>query len=88
MKLHAAPLVRLNLFQLPLNEVVAHEGQGKIRFARVASRHAAEESGASRSLSGACNYIDYSVMPPGTMVGLHTHAENEEEFYLILRGCW
>ena len=75
-----------NLYQTPLSEVVAHDGQGKIRFCRIASRGQDSEPGPGETTRGACNYIDYSVMPVGTTIGRHTHRENEEEFYLIIRG--
>jgi mannose-6-phosphate isomerase-like protein (cupin superfamily) len=30
--------------------------------------------------------MDYSMIPVGASVGLHKHRDDEEEFYLILRG--
>jgi mannose-6-phosphate isomerase-like protein (cupin superfamily) len=68
---------RCNLLQLELDEVCAHGGEGVIRFARVA------EAGA---LTGACNFIDYAVLPPGASIGHHRHRHDEEELYLVLEG--
>lgn len=66
----------LNLNDLPLEEVVAHEGEGHIRFNRVFDEHA---------FRGPWNFVDYAVLPPGTSIGIHTHGENEE-LYLVLEG--
>jgi mannose-6-phosphate isomerase-like protein (cupin superfamily) len=68
---------RCNLFGLCLDEVVAHAGHGAIRSRRIAD---------ASDLSGACNFLDYTTMPPGTSIGEHTHALDEEEYYLILSG--
>jgi mannose-6-phosphate isomerase-like protein (cupin superfamily) len=72
------PFLRCNLFHLPLERTVAHGGTGQIEFRRIASR---------ASLSGTCNFIDFTRMPPGTSIGEHSHSVDEEEFYLVLRGC-
>ncbi|MBU0753592.1 MAG: cupin domain-containing protein [Planctomycetes bacterium] len=66
----------LNLNDLPLEEVTAHEGEGKIRFNRVFSEEA---------FGGPWNFVDYAVLPPGTSIGIHTHGDNEE-LYLVLEG--
>jgi len=66
----------LNLNDLPLEEVVAHGGEGKIRSCRVF------DSGA---FEGAWNFVDYAVLPPGTSIGCHTHGRNEE-MYLVMEG--
>jgi mannose-6-phosphate isomerase-like protein (cupin superfamily) len=71
------PFERCNLYQLRLDEAQAHGGTGMIRCTRIATR---------QMLAGACNFLDYASLPPGTTVGEHTHAEAEEEFYLILSG--
>jgi mannose-6-phosphate isomerase-like protein (cupin superfamily) len=68
---------RTNLEELELAPVRAHNGEGLIRFVRIAERH---------QLAGGCNFIDLAELPPGTSVGLHTHASSEEEFYLVLSG--
>jgi len=58
-------------------EVRAHGGEGRIRFARIAD---------AAALAGGCNFIDYAEVPPGASIGLHRHAEDEEELYLVLDG--
>jgi mannose-6-phosphate isomerase-like protein (cupin superfamily) len=68
---------RWNLEELALDDVVAHGGEGRIQFARIA------ESGA---IAGGCNFIDHAVVPPGASIGRHRHAADEEEFYLVLEG--
>jgi mannose-6-phosphate isomerase-like protein (cupin superfamily) len=68
---------RCNIYDVQQNAVRAHDGEGYLNFARLATRAA---------LSGACNFIDFTCMPPGSSIGLHTHRMDEEEFYLILEG--
>lgn len=70
-------LDRVNIFTLPLTKTVAHHGDGEIEFCRVAAREA---------MAGACNFIDVAVLPPGVSIGRHRHANNEEEFYLVVKG--
>ena len=73
-----APLFdRCNLEQLSLAPTEAHGGQGLIRFARVLER---------ADVSGACNFIDFAILPPGTSIGPHRHEDAEEEYYLVLAG--
>jgi mannose-6-phosphate isomerase-like protein (cupin superfamily) len=68
---------RCNIYDVQQNAVQAHDGEGQLSFARLATKAA---------LSGACNFIDFTCMPPGSSIGLHTHRMDEEEFYLILEG--
>lgn len=68
---------RVRLSDVPLVETVAHGGAGTIRFARIAGRDATD---------GALNFIDLAVLPPGSSIGPHRHAGDEEEFYLVLDG--
>jgi mannose-6-phosphate isomerase-like protein (cupin superfamily) len=70
-------LDRCNLREVPLAEVVAHDGDGRIHFARLA------EAGA---LAGGCNFIDYAELPVGASIGRHRHRDDEEELYLVLDG--
>jgi mannose-6-phosphate isomerase-like protein (cupin superfamily) len=69
---------RCNVDQLPMEQTTAHDGEGTILFHRVAD---------SAGLSGALNFIDVAILPPGVSIGRHTHASDEEEFYLVLQGC-
>jgi mannose-6-phosphate isomerase-like protein (cupin superfamily) len=71
------PFNRCNLDALPLTRVQAHGGEGAVEFCRIA------EAGA---LAGGCNFIDLAIVPPGATIGRHRHAQDEEEFYLVLSG--
>jgi len=66
----------LNLNQLPLEKVTAHDGQGKILFNRAFE---------SKDFKGPWNFVDFAVLPPGASIGIHTHGANEE-LYLVLEG--
>jgi len=66
-----------NIFRLPLGPEIAHGGVGTIGAVRIA--RAAE-------LAGACDFIDYAELPPGTTIGDHRHGPTEEEYYLVLAG--
>ena len=68
---------KCNLFNLQLAETQAHGGRGLILFNRILS---------GQMINGACNFMDFTCMPPGTSVGMHSHAADQEEYYLILRG--
>lgn len=68
---------RANLFRLPLDSTIAHDGRGEILTRRIAD---------AANVHGACNFIDFTVMPPGSTIGTHTHQGDEEEYYLILSG--
>jgi len=56
--------------------VRAHGGRHPLQTCRVAEGVAA----------GACNFIDLTIVPPGAEVGRHTHAEDNEEIYVIISG--
>lgn len=71
------PFVRCNLAELSLAQVCAHGGAGEIRFARIAE---------AAAFAGGCNFVDYAELPPGTSIGRHRHADDEEELYLVLEG--
>ena len=66
-----------NIYESPVEEMVAHEGNGLIRFARLVEKG---------EVSGPCNFVDFTVVPPGVTIGSHQHGDDEEEFYLILKG--
>lgn len=68
---------RCNLFELTQTPAAAHGGEGLIRFARILTRE---------TISGECNFMDFTTMPPGTTIGLHSHSLAEEEYYLVLAG--
>jgi mannose-6-phosphate isomerase-like protein (cupin superfamily) len=66
-----------NIFTLPLLPESAHGGDGLVNAVRIAR---------AGDLAGACDFIDYAEVPPGTSIGDHRHGPDEEEFYLILAG--
>jgi|SRR5262245_32779257 len=68
---------RCNVDRLPMERTSAHGGEGEILFHRVAD---------SGHLNGKLNFIDVALLPPGVSIGRHTHASDEEEFYLVLEG--
>jgi mannose-6-phosphate isomerase-like protein (cupin superfamily) len=78
MRRHSGGFDRVNLVDgIDLEQTVAHGGQGSIHFCRVAD---------ATALSGALNFIDLAVVPPGASIGVHQHGDDEEEFYLVLDG--
>jgi mannose-6-phosphate isomerase-like protein (cupin superfamily) len=68
--------MHLRLDGLPLEQVCAHAGDGRIGFRRVL---------ASDAFASDCNFVDYAVLPPGTSIGIHTHGA-DEEIYVVLEG--
>jgi mannose-6-phosphate isomerase-like protein (cupin superfamily) len=61
---------------LAYEQVIAHNGTLSILFKRVAER----------ARGSACNFIDFSIVPPGADIGLHTHATDNEEIYIVVSG--
>jgi mannose-6-phosphate isomerase-like protein (cupin superfamily) len=59
-----------------LKRVVAHEGVGLIATERVLSGPPAT----------ACDFVDLTVVFPGSTIGVHTHGPHDEEFYVIISG--
>lgn len=74
---HRAAFRTCNLFRLALRPESAHAGQGLVDAVRIATR---------ADLAGPCSFIDYAEVPPGCSIGDHRHADDEEEFYLVLSG--
>jgi mannose-6-phosphate isomerase-like protein (cupin superfamily) len=58
------------------HRTVAHEGEGEILTSRV------EEVAAV----GAANFLDLTILPPGTSIGVHTHGPADEEIYIVVSG--
>ncbi len=61
---------------LAFDPVVAHGGEGTIRFNRVVTNGA----------GGAYRFLDLSVVPPGAAIGVHTHETDNEEIYVVIAG--
>jgi mannose-6-phosphate isomerase-like protein (cupin superfamily) len=66
----------IRLDDLDLESIVAHEGVGTIGFVRLTDRY---------PMRGAWEFVDFASVPPGSTVGLHEHAA-DEELYVVLRG--
>ena len=65
-----------NVYETPLESIVAHEGQGAIQIGRLFQ---------TEKLEGTWHFIEYLVVPPGVTIGEHRHGANEE-IYFILEG--
>jgi len=72
----AAPRNTFSFADCSFDEVVAHDGIGKIRTVRVAGKEQ------FRGLS----YIDLTEVPPGASIGIHSHGPTDEEVYVIISG--
>ena len=57
-------------------EAVCHEGRGLVKIASLFGRELAQP----------LRFLHYTVLPPGTSIGRHTHA-NDQEVYIVLEGC-
>lgn len=53
----------------------AHGGEREISFARVLER-----------ASGPLRFVDLAVLAPGADIGFHTHADDNEELYVVVEG--
>ena len=53
-------------------KVIAHEGKFPIHTRRVLE-HSDETF---------CNFLDLTIVPPGSDIGMHTHAMSNEELYI------
>jgi mannose-6-phosphate isomerase-like protein (cupin superfamily) len=56
--------------------VVAHEGTGLIETQRVLAGPPAT----------VCDFVDLTIVLPGSTIGLHTHSLHDEEFYVVITG--
>jgi mannose-6-phosphate isomerase-like protein (cupin superfamily) len=61
---------------LEFERVIAHGGCAEIQFKRVVTAGA----------GGAYNFLDMSVVPPGSEIGKHTHSPDNEELYIVISG--
>ena len=56
-------------------EETCHDGKGKIKIVNIFDNE----------LSEPLSFIHYTVLPPGSSIGSHTHGNNQE-LYIILEG--
>ena len=68
---------KANIFDSPSEEMIAHGGNGLLAVSRIFT---------AKDVSGACNFVDFTVIPEGASIGPHSHELDEEEYYLILEG--
>jgi mannose-6-phosphate isomerase-like protein (cupin superfamily) len=59
-----------------LKETIAHAGSAPILFQRAAVK----------ADGRAFNFLDFTVVPVGADIGIHTHAHDNEEIYIIISG--
>jgi mannose-6-phosphate isomerase-like protein (cupin superfamily) len=69
-------MMRVNVIDAPKEPTVAHDGRGRIAFVRPFT---------AGDFESALAFIDYVELPPGSSIGLHTHG-NDEEVYFIVEG--
>lgn len=66
-----------NMFELPMESGVAHEGNGVSRHAFVTTK---------RHVASGLRFAIYVEVPPGVSIGQHRHDVTNEEYYFILSG--
>ncbi|MCL2244327.1 MAG: cupin domain-containing protein [Treponema sp.] len=64
-----------NFLDIQPVEEICHDGKGKIKIVNIFDSELAEP----------LNFVHYTVLPPGTSIGSHTHGNNQE-LYIILEG--
>lgn len=65
-----------NVYETPLESIVAHEGQGAIQIGRIFHHE---------KLEAPWHFIEYLEVPPGVTIGEHRHG-NDEEIYFVIEG--
>jgi len=61
---------------MPLDSVFAHGGSRPILTRRVLEA----------KMGTAVNFIDFTIVPAGSDIGVHTHSHDNEEIYIIISG--
>lgn len=56
--------------------VVAHNGDGKVFTERVMARGTETD----------CNFLDLTILPPESSIGIHTHTTDNEEIDIVISG--
>ena len=51
-----------------------HGGKDSIHFFRIFE---------SKDFESNCSFVDRSILPPGSSIGLHKHGQNEEMYFII-----
>jgi len=63
-----------NVYETPMESIIAHEGNGAIEIGRIFH---------NEKLEGSWDFIEYLVVPPGVTIGEHRHGSNEEIYFII-----
>ncbi len=58
------------------NQVTAHGAKRPLLTRRVLTS----------STSASCNFVDLTIVPPNSGIGVHTHSLDNEEFYIVVSG--
>jgi mannose-6-phosphate isomerase-like protein (cupin superfamily) len=66
---------RFSFGTVPLNRSIAHGGRGYVLAKRVLTH---DDLGV--------NHLDMVIVPPGSEIGLHTHAYTNQEIYIFISG--
>lgn len=66
-----------NYLEAPLKTASSHKGKGEVRSVKLFDN----DDYASR-----LRFFYYMELPPGTSIGYHTHADTNEEVYVIIEG--
>jgi mannose-6-phosphate isomerase-like protein (cupin superfamily) len=56
-----------------------HGGQGPLAFRRVLDR---------KDFNAPVDFVDYTVVPPGTHIGTHRHLGNDELYFVVAGTPW
>ena len=64
-----------NFLEIQPVEAVCHNGEGKIKIVKIYDKE----------LSAPLKFVHYTVLPPRTSIGSHTH-KNDQELYIVLEG--
>lgn len=67
-------MIKKNVVSATKMLVTAHNGRGQIDFVRAF---------AAGDFITDLSFIDYVELPPGTSIGVHEHADNEEIYFIV-----
>lgn len=58
----------------PITRLAEHGGSGPIVFRRLLE---------STAFEAPVDFVDYTIVPPGTVIGRHQHVGNEEMYFVV-----
>jgi len=68
--------MKSNFYNTDLKTIIAHNGEGSIRFSRIFD---------DESFQTNCHFVDYAIVPPSASIGIHRH-DRSEEIYIVIAG--